>query len=100
MSMDYTKDGITRTFELDPDMIADEEEANPGYDLLKDLESMDGLKFSVMRRLAKFIGLDFKTMREYGLDMKDLAEIFKGCVEELGFTSDRPDSGSYSSTEA
>ena len=94
--MDYTKNGVTRTFELDANKIADMEEANPGYDILKDLDSMDGLKFSVMRRLAGFVGLDFDSMKKDGLDFKDLAEIFKGCIEELGFTSEQPDSNTSS----
>lgn len=98
--MQFEKEGKIYTFELDVDKIADMEEKDPSFDLIGELDGMDSIKFSTLRKLADFVGLDFPSMKEKGLDFKDLMEIITGAFEELGFTSGKEERPAYSKADA
>jgi len=93
--MKYEKNGRTFEFELNINKIIEKEESDPTYSLSTDLASFEnsGLRFSAFNRLAGFIDTDLAGLKKQGLNLKDLTEIFMGCIDELGFSSDAPESG-------
>jgi len=90
-----SKNGTTKSFELDFDKICAYEQTHKDWSIMKEIEQLENMRFSSLDLLAKFIGAEgWKQFAADGFTADDLADVIKASLEELGFTSQAPESES------
>lgn len=92
MVMKTSKTGVTKDFELDFDQICAYEQTHRDWNILKEFEQVENIRFSSLDLLAKMIGAEgWKQFAADGFTAEDLADVIKTGLEDLGFSSQEPE---------